>query len=46
MIYEITDIHRTIDDHIDLFESIGVLLKENNGFEQAGSIDLNCSNCD
>ena len=28
ILYEIADVHRTIDDHIDLFESIGVLLKE------------------
>jgi hypothetical protein len=32
MIYEFEDVVRTIDDHIDLFESIGVLLKEKNGF--------------
>jgi hypothetical protein len=32
LIYEIEDVIRTIDDHIDLFESIGVLLKEKNGF--------------
>ena len=37
MIYECEDVIRTIDDHIDLFESIGVLLKERNGFEQATS---------
>ncbi len=30
LIYEIADVHRTIDDHIDLFESTGVLLKEKN----------------
>jgi hypothetical protein len=32
MIYECEDVIRTIDDHIDLFESIGVLLREKNGF--------------
>ena len=31
MIYEFADVVRTIDNHIDLFESIGVLLKEQNG---------------
>lgn len=45
MIYETEDIIRTIDDHIDLFESIGVLLKEKNGFEQANFTDLNRTNC-
>ena len=44
MIYEASDIVRTIDDHIDFFESIGVLLKERDGFEQADSIDLDRAN--
>lgn len=26
----LVDVHRTIDDHIDLFEWTGVLLKEKN----------------
>ena len=29
-VQEIVPVLRTIDDHIDLFESIGVLLKERN----------------
>ena len=41
MIYEASDIVRTIDDHIDLFESIGVLLKERNGFIQSDLGDFN-----
>ena len=28
LVTEIYPIHRTIDDHIDAFEAIGVLLKE------------------
>lgn len=37
MIYECEDIIRTIDDHIDLFESIGVLLKEKDANRQSRS---------
>jgi len=29
--YEFADVVRTIEDHIDSFENIGVLLKEKNG---------------
>lgn len=32
MLYEFQECQRSIDDHIDTFESIGVLLKEKNGF--------------
>ena len=45
MIYECEDVIRTIDDHIDLFESIGVLLKEKNGFEQANRLKFHRSDC-
>jgi hypothetical protein len=44
MIYECEDITRTIDDQIDDFENIGVLLKEKNGFKQATHCQFNCSN--
>jgi hypothetical protein len=30
LLYEVQDVHRTIDDHIDQFESIGVLLRGSN----------------
>jgi hypothetical protein len=44
MIYEISDIVRTIDDHIDLFENIGVLLKEKDGLVKTTYRDFHRSN--
>lgn len=44
MIYEASDIVRTIDDHIDLFENIGVLLKEKDGLVKTTHRHFNCSN--
>lgn len=44
MTEDIFPITRTIDDQIDDFENIGVLLKEKNGFKQATHCQFNCSN--
>lgn len=41
MIYDCADIVRTIDDHIDLFESIGVFLKERNGILKSNNRHFN-----
>jgi hypothetical protein len=44
MIYEFVDIVRTIDEHIDQFEAIGILLKEKNGHLNTASHSYHNSN--